>query len=308
MDSFKGSYKLSAKMLYKMISSSATYKGQYAGASRYEILALIHLSHIADASGYVEKFRTREFMSATGCSRREAFQLIHSLQYKGYITLSDSDWKCCYDIRICDNDFSSEKKGVRYLNTNHEFFEMGLLSHEDFRGLSHTAMRLLLFLLFNYSMGYGYHASYRSIKQALGIVKTGTLNRALSELEPLLSYKDCYYKIREDLKRGFRYGYLDLAPRNGFFQFTEGIDRGQDTFFKRHIRLFTAGEGISIDSLSDSVDSLFKRLYGIMQSFTHKNASVSDIYEVLHERIRIDGILNELTALHVSSDLSAIYA
>lgn len=286
-----------------MINNHSTFHGRYAAASRYEILAMIHLSHLADASGRVEKFRTIEFMRATGCSRREAFALMHSLSEKGYISLLGSDWKCCTDVLIRDNDFSVQTK-MHYLNTNHPFF---FEEYEAFSSLSVTAMRLMLFLMFNYSMGYGYHASYGSLMRSMGFIGKHAINKALKELEPLLSSDRRFYRIREDLKRGGRYGHIDLAPFNRAFEFSEGVD-GQESYFKRHIRLFTQGEGIEIIGVRETAESLLKRLFGLLQTFADRSVPVSNLKNALYERIRLDGILNELTIHHLSQELSESYS
>jgi len=304
MESFAGLYKLSAKTLFRMISQGTTYKGRYAGASRYEILALIHLSHLADSSGRVEKFRPMEFISILDCSRREAFSLLHTLSDKGYVRVTPSDWKCCYDIKILDNDYSVENK-ERYLNTNQRFLEAGSVYYERFLDLSLTSMRLLLFLLFNYSMDYGYHASYASIMRSLGIKHKWVINKCLEELDPLLSYDESFYTVRSDLKRGYKYGYLNIAGGNDLFAFKEGIRNGQETYFKRHIRHMAADLGCVIDGGLSGRDALLTKAFGIMQNFVSKLKPTSRIYDILRHCICKDGILDDLTLYHLSAELSS---
>ena len=294
-----GSYKLDAGVLLKMISASSVYNGRYAGASRYEILAIIHLTHIADASGRVECFRATEFIDAIGCSRREAFSLMRSLEDKGYIRAERAEWKGCYDITIVGNDFSVVSKKSRYLNTNRDFFEPGRELYNDLIGLSHTSLRLLLFLLFNYSQSYGYHASYGSIMGALGVNHKSVINRCLEELDGILSYDVRFYRIRRDLKKGLRYGYIDMGPRHSFFKVAEGIERNKESFFKRHVSLIVKEAGSAIQGAVRSVDELLSMTFAIFQSYLDKGIAPAVMYKALSDTLITDGIYDEMAVYHV---------
>ena len=295
-----GSYKLGTGILYKMISASSVYNDRYAGASRYEILALIHLTHIADASGRIEGFRAGEFMEAVGCSRREAFQLMHSLSDKGYISVSSSEWRHCHDLTILDNDFSVITKKSRYLNTNHEFFEPGRCLYEDLVSLSHTSLRLLLLLLYNYSQTYGYHASYNGIMAALGIKHKNVINRCLNELDPILSLDGTFYSIREDLKRGAKYGYIDMSPKHLFFRFSEGIDREKASYFKRHVTMLVEGTGCFIRGAVKTVDELLVSTFAAFQALIDKGIKLDALFNALTEATEADGVYNEHTLYCIS--------
>ena len=295
-----GSYKLGAGVLLKMISAASVHNGRYAGASRYEILAMIHLTHIADAEGRVECFRAREFMEAVGCSRREAFSLMRSLEDKGYIDIRPSSWYHCYELLILHNDYRIVTEKSRYLNTNHEFFEPGRCLYDDLIQLSHTSLRLLLFLLFNYSQSYGYHASYTGIMAALGIKHKDVINRCLDELDPILSIDGTFYRIREDLKRGTRYGFLDIAPYHKFFEFSDGIDRGKDSYFKRHVRLIVREAGCAISGAVKTVDGLLTDAFALFQSLLDRDITPAAIYKTLSDVLISDGVFDELALYHIS--------
>ena len=254
LQSVYGSYKISTKLLYKMVSGRAYHNGRGAVASRYEIIAILFLTRIADTSGYVEHFRTAEFIEGTGCSRREAYALIHSLEEKGFISTAGSDWKCCRGVRILDNDFSSYDRSKKYLDTNHGFFLKGGVGHEEFMKLSVTAMKLLLFLMYNYSQSYGYHASYASIQEALGIKCRHVVNRCLEELSPLFMFDGRFYTVSEDIKRGRRYGFLNIAPKLRGFIPQKGVGEGQESFFKRSIRNLLKDEGCTADGYAEGAD------------------------------------------------------
>ena len=301
VDSIYGSYKISTKVLYKMISASSMHHGRYAGASKYEIDAMIYLTHLADSSGFVEDFRTSEFIRGIGCSRREAYSLIHSLEDKGYISLTASDWKCCRGIKILDNDFSHYNKSDRYLDTNHGFFIKGGVGYQEFKELSLTATRLLLYLMYNYSAGYGYHASYSSVQTALGIKGRRAINRCLSEIESLFPFDDTFYSVREDLKRGLKYGFIDIASNLRGFLPQKGIPSGQESYFKRHMLHLTREAGCEAYGVNESEERLLSRLFAIFKEYGSNK--LDKICELFKTRLVIDGCFDELTLYHLNEDL-----
>ena len=305
---FMGSYKLSQEVLYKMISASSTYAGTYAGASRYETLALIYLTRIADASGLVERFKATDFIKATGCSRREAFSLMTSLELKGYVSVAPSDWKCRHDIRILNNDFSTVTPKSRYLNTNRDFFWPGRCLNEDLMSLSLTSLRLLLYLLYNYSQNYGYHASYITIMTALGIKHKYVVNRCLEELNEILWNGEDFYKIREDLKNGLKYGYIDVMRRHYAFVASEGIIKDQDSYFKRKVRLMAEEAGCAVNGIRENFHELTSHAFAVFQGFLDKGTDPDDLCSSLVRHIGEDGVLDELTLYHVTREFSAAFA
>ena len=300
----KGLYKISDALLYRMIAKRVVSKDgiSYNGASRLEILSILYLTHIADSRGHVEGFRVQEFMSKTGCSRRKAFDLMHTLCDKGYIRVHGSDWAYCHDIDLLYSDFSDFDKSMRYIDTNMPLFEQGRSLFDAFSGLSLYSMRLMLYIVRNYSMDYGYHASFSSVMAALGIKHRSVLMHCLDELQDTFGFLDEFVRIRSDLKTGVRYGYMDLLKSLDFLSRNQGISVSQDSYYKRRVEHIADDTGAVLSPDKVRRGSILNRIFYECQSALEK-FSLSVIEDCLRSVFLQDGFVDELTVRHLKEAL-----
>jgi hypothetical protein len=314
-----GLYKLSEKTVMRLVSRSLTDKNgrHMPGASRYEIAAVIYLTHISDSNGYVTSIKATEIGDALSCSRRNAFILIKNLEKKGFIRILSKEHTGYMDLQLLENEYADVKdysgKGTRYLNTNRYFFNQADPSYAVFMNLSLYAMRLLLYLLFNYNKAYGYHASYDALCHRLGIRSRSLVHKYLKELEPLLSsYLDfnaesasgCFYKSMPDEKKGLHYGRINIFRDNGMMLPDTGIGKDQDSYYKRYWISRIKEAGYLVSGLHATLADYADQLYQMASHYLKKNLKRALIESLIMEQIEADGILNELTMYHISDRLS----
>jgi hypothetical protein len=301
-DDLRGLYKISDKLLYKLVKRRiSTPSGTLNGASRYEILSVIHFTHIADSSGFIDAFRITELCNITGCSRREAYSVLLSMQEKGIISFTKSEFYGRYDITLHDSDFSSFGKGMRYLNTNSDYFAGNY--YDRFRLLSHTAMRLFLLLSFKYDERYGYHVSFMQLKAELGLKHKSAVISALNELNDLISVDEVLYSIRKDEKRRLCFGFLDLPKSLITMRSNEGIYDVQPTWYKRRLERLIHGSGFESCSVH-SPGNLFNKLFQIASHVFKQGKSLEFIENIIVREIEVQGCLNDRTLYNISECLS----
>ena len=296
MDNLRGSYKIGADLLYRLIGK--TLSCGLPGASKYEILSVVYFSQIADASGFIEQFRTLDLCGIIGCSRREAFYLMDSLERKGYITRRQTEFHGYYDITLVGNDFSKYDGNKRYLNTNRVFFNHNSEYSKLFSNLSLYAMRLGIYLLYSYNDDYGYHSSIDNLTLILGIKDRGVVANALKELS-LVFGGTSYYSVIEDLKRHRRYGYLDIHKRQILFRPQQGIGSEQPSYFKRHMLLRFRSIETGFYEIAGEVDSHLSELFAIASRALEKGLSIEQIENLFIEQVKKEGTLDYWTMFHI---------
>lgn len=186
-----GSYKISSRLLYKLISKhilSGDGSNIY-GASNSCICTVIYLCTLCDVKGFIEDFRIQDLIGKTCASERGAYYVLSKLEEKGIIQVTCHCKNGYRDILILDNDFSDFKKEkTRYLNLNRSFFNVCDTSEfgfSAFRGLSLFAKKLLLYSLFEYDAQrgrHGYHSYMYRLAKKIGIKNELLIKKYVEEI------------------------------------------------------------------------------------------------------------------------------
>ncbi len=294
-----GSYKLSQKVIYRLISSTENDT-----VSNYEILAMIYFSNISDISGNIEYFRIPSLSSAIGCSRRSAYNIIHNLVRKSLIQISPSVWSGYRTIKILDNNFSnSTYEEDRYLNTNHTYFNHNHVDFEEFKKLSLYAKKTLLLILLKYNRKYGYRINISTLMQDLGISKKYRIIGYITELRKM--FDDSFFLIEEGVR--VKYNNLRVVSKNPFFMAQTGIDDDQDTYFKHKYRALFERERIDYRLIADDTGNSLQRLYSFTVSYLNKGLSLDVIEDAIQKEVRESGELNELSFIRLTEFFQKTY-
>lgn len=312
-NSISGLYKLSETTINRLITRTVIGKDgkRLPGASRSEISAIIYLSHISDQDGNIEMFRAQEFADAIGCSLRNCYMLIKNLEKKAFISINSKEWTGYMSITLLDNRFSDIKeytKHTRYLNTNNVFFDQHQDSfYEQFKSLSLYAMRLYLYLLFQYSIDFGYSCSYEYLASKLQLKNKRLIASYLKEITPLIdnwNNKPSYSSF-SDIRKRTKYGRIVMPAKNNMMVPDSGIRADQDSYYKRYWirRIGMSGyviEGLYFHwTLMDYAD----KLYQLASHFISKKISRELIEKTITQQVETDGILNERTLFRINDRL-----
>ena len=81
IDEIMGCGKISLANVTKLIKRDG-------GASKYEIMTYVFLSQIADRTGKVEQYRTKQLSGIIGCDPRTVFEILKNMETKGLIRLN----------------------------------------------------------------------------------------------------------------------------------------------------------------------------------------------------------------------------
>lgn len=306
-----GSYKLSETVINRMITRTVIGKhgNRLPGASKSEIASIIFLSHICDQDGNIEMFKAQEFADAIGCSRRNAYILIKNLEEKNFISINSKEWTGYMSITLLNNRFSEVKeysKNTRYLNTNIIYFDQHQSSfYEEFKNLSLYATRLYVYLLFQYSMEFGYGSSYDYLASKLQIKNTSLIALYLKEIEPLIDswkYKSPYTSL-PDKRKGTKYGRIFLPAKNEMFLHDSGLRRDQDSYYKRYWIIRLHKSGYIVEGLHFTLLDYADQLYQLASHFISDKITRTLIENTIIQQIEMDGLLNERTMFRINSKL-----
>lgn len=239
-EALQGLGKLSLPYVKKMISKSVEGSDGtvYSGASKLEILTLLYLSQIAEPSGLVREFKTKDIAETICCSERAVFVIFASLKKKGFITYKDYDnkrWTGLKDIRLLNNDFSSVNKytkNTRYISTFYTFFDFTDESVVSFlNGLSLYALRTLLCILISYNYNTGLRMSCDRFCEELGIVDRSLIKYYLDELAAY--FGDDFFTIRRGHNARITYGNVYIGAHKSSLQPEAAPHDEQMTYYKR---------------------------------------------------------------------------
>ena len=268
------------------------------GASKFEILTLIYLSQIADASGYVSQYTTKELAGVIGCDPRSVYPIIDGLRRKGFITAKyyeDMNWSGVKDIKILNNDFSKigkYDKTTRYISTFYPFFNFSDEQALAFMsGLSLYALRTLLYLLTVYSHEHGLKLSCNTVCDTLQIHDRALVVGYLEELSAYLG-KD-FYIVKKAANKRYIYGNVIIAAKNVFFVPDRPSD-SQLTYYKRRWALYFINNDISI-APGESLPELLNLLFTSVYSWMTKGFALEFIESVYQGKLETDKIVSKFS-------------
>ena len=241
MDNLSG-YKLSKTLLHKMMQNSK--KG---GASSYEIDALIYMSMICDSEGCISQFRIKSLKEQLGCSERECYHIISSLEQKCLINVTTKKKNGHRDIVILHNNFKSKNfKQNPYLNTNLFIFVPGTEDNTQYwKTLSCGAKKLYLCLADAFHQKNGAKIGLRKICKKMNIKNENTIRSYFKELSPFMLQEQ---KTAKDT-------IIRINKENFFFIPNAGIEVHQPSYLKMRLeRLFESAikDGIQITEYVDT--------------------------------------------------------
>ena len=304
-----GSYKLSEEYILRLVSNEDINRSGFVGISNYELLAILHFSHICDSEGKIEDFKTLDLCEITGCSRRAAYHIMDNLSAKGFIEASGSDWYGRRNLFLTKNSFRNKQPGTyRYLNTNYTFFNYRHPDYKRFKKLSLNAKKLLIYLLFQYSPKYGYRVSIDTLVSVINVQKKRLVLSYIYELSRMFDKSFFILKGSRDLR--LKYATLQLPSNNPFFTPREGIRSNQDTHFHFQMRNFLMRHNISTRSLihsSSDLNESIHSLYALTVRYLKEKLPYTEIQEAIHSLIRQNGYLDEITILHINQYLTKKY-
>ena len=285
-----GSYKISSTLLKKLtVKRIIAPSGESInGVSSNELDAVIYFSTIADAAGNIERFRISFLASILGCTTRAAFNLVHGLAAKGIIQVQDTRWAGVKDIRLLDNDFScvTDYKTASYINTNRSFFDPSQY-FSSFCSLSLFAKRTLLVLLDSYHTDLGCRISVDNIASRLQIKNRRLVIRYLAQLETLLG--DGFYSITPDLIRRYRYGTANIHKHNRFLVPNTGIWDEQDSYFKRHMRIFMHDHGLigftDAPDMAGEINRTLNQVYSVLYVYLRAGCDAAACLGIIQQTV-----------------------
>lgn len=280
------------------------------GASKFEILTLIYLSQIADKSGYISQFTTKDLATVIGCHERSVYVIIKGLQSKGFIKAKyyeDLNWSGVKDITILNNDFSKVKKynkTTRYVSTFYPCFDFTNESSQKFlEGLSLYALRTLLYILTIYNYDNGCRISCNKIKDALQIQDRSLIIDYMEELSTYFGTD--FYKLGRAANRRYIYGNLTIHSRNPFLIPTASPADEQLTYYKRKWMLYILNNDIFVCqdcSLLELLNLIFSTVY----HWLTKGVSLELIEHTLISKFESDKSLTQLDIGLANNELSLL--
>lgn len=279
------------------------------GASRYEILTYIFLSQIADRSGKVEQYRTKELSSIIGCDPRSVFEIFRNMEVKGLLKLNyynGQNWSGIKDIKLVNNDFSNVTnfKKNRYISSFYKFFDLSdKMNIENLNDLSLYAIRLLLLILTKYSPDNGLRVSFDRLRRELGLEKRSLIFGYLKELETVLG-KGFYHTAKKDR---LSYGNIYISPRITVLTPERSPADKQMSYFKRHLLTVVQNENMTIThegTVMEYLNYLFSSVYAFMK---RSGAAYRLVEEKIIQSFLTDGgFIGWLSCYHAVNELQTI--
>lgn len=291
----RGSYKLSADVIKKLTARNLTGKNglRTAGATKLMIGAMIYFSHICSPSGHISDFKIAELSLVLKCSTRSTFNVLKDLEDKGFISMSDNLWNGYRDIDILNNDFSSHRENIRYLNTNREFFDYRSNGgYDKFMSLSLFSMRLFLLILINYNDKNGYHVSHDTLCAQLKIKNRSLIHKYLTEITDIVG--NLFIERKNPIKKQ-KYGSINIHSREAMLTPQYGIGNNQDSYYNYHWKAVLRKNSIEIPPEEGTIHSQAGRICAIVTGFLEKHLNLKLIEDTIISIITDHGILNRHT-------------
>lgn len=291
----RGSYKLSADVIRKLTARTLTDKEglKTSGATKLMIGAMIYFSHICSPSGHISDFKIAELSLVLKCSNRSTFNVLKDLEDKGFISISENLWNGFRDIDILNNDFSSHRDNIRYLNTNREFFDYRSNNgYDKFMSLSLFSMRLFLLILINYNEKNGYHVSHDTLCAQLKIKNRSLIHKYLTELKDIVG--DLFVERKNPIKK-LKYGSINIPSKEDILIPQYGLTNNQDSYYNYHWKAIIRKNAIEVPPEEGTIHNQAGRLCAIVSSFLEKHLNLKLIENTIYSIITDHGILNKHT-------------
>lgn len=293
-------YKLNSKVVERMTARHVKGPdGQvYPGCSKLMIACLIHFSHICSTSGEIASIRLNSLELVLHCDKRSIYSCIHALEQRGFITVETIDaFAGIKRIKILDNDFTNvnyKNSSIRYLNTNYPFFNYrGNTGYEAFLNLSLYAMRLLIYLLYNYNSSFGYRTSYDNLCSKLSIKKRFRIQRYLKELEPIIG--ENYFHTTKNIIKRYTYGSISMRSNYYAAKPSSFYEHSQETYYTFHLKERIIRLGFDKITEVGTLHKFAARIGSIVNTFLQKNISLELIENTIFTIITDHYMLDETT-------------
>lgn len=305
----QGSYKLSAKVIKRLTRRTLTdiHGNNCPGASKLMILSMIYFSHICSPSGFIPEFKISDLSLVLRCSRRSTFNLLTLLRDRGFIEFEGTPFRGIYNINILDNDFSSitDYSGVRYLNTNREFFNSrSNNSYEIFIDISLYSMRLFLLLLLNYNQKNGYHVSFDTLCSQITVKKRALIHNYLEEIRHVIGSDFC--SVVPNRIKHLKFGSIFISKNTSSLSPEYGLSYSQDSYYNHKWKAKLLSLGIVIDYSLGTAHYHAGRIYAIVSDFLRLNLSLLLIENTITDILTDHGIINNFTYSDIYNKLLAL--
>lgn len=319
----KGHYKIKQNIIERIMKSELTQKGIILpGISDLELQTYIHFTHICDTTGYINEFKVSTLTKILHCSRKSTYLIIDGLVKKGFISVTAADhWTGIKDIQLLDNDFSKanyKNKNYKYLNTNYSFLHYQSPDYSAFTLLTLNQKKTLLYILYNYNNEYGYRSTIASLKEKLGIARSGRVVSYLHALQDVFG-KDSF-TIYPNRDKRLRYHIYYVTNRNPLLNAEHEVASEYDTYYKRQMLLFIKDNHVDCGSIKSfttepgqirltsksTVLEHISELFGICKYFAEQHLSLDVILKTVQETLFSERRLDELSIKHIRNQLSTI--
>jgi len=293
-------YKLNSKVVERMTARHVVGPdgSTYPGCSKLMIACMIHFSHICSTKGEIESIRLSSLELVLKCDKRSIYSCIDALIMRGFIKVETVDsFAGIKRITILNNDFSSVnyESGVRYLNTNYPFFNYrSNEGYDKFLNLSLYAMRLLIYILYNYNAATGYRTSYDNLCAKLSIKKRFRIQRYLKEIESVIG-KDFFKTSKNEVKR-YTYGSVSIPSYYTNAKAAQKYYPTQDTYYTHRLEEKMVSYGFDRITGVGLLHRFASRLGSIVNTFLQKNLSL-ELIENTAFRILTDHYILDQTTL-----------
>lgn len=265
---------------------------EVSGATKYMIAAMIHFSHICNLSGDIYGFKTSDLELVLRCNKRSTFNVIRDLVNKGFISVEGEHWTGIKNIHLIDNDFSTYNKGVRYLNTNRDFFNYrNSDDYDSFLDLSLFAMRTFLSLLLNYNEEHGYHISYDTLCSQIKVKKRALISNYLLEIKTVL--KDDFCVSKENREKRIKFGSISIEKGLSYFKPKSKVDPHQDTYYG--YKWYSYLRKLDTELFTDvgTWKAQAGRICAIVHTFLEKHLKLETIERMICQELELFGLVNE---------------
>lgn len=305
---FGGSYKLSESVINHILSRDVNGCDSI---SNYEILALIHFSQICNVRGEIEEYKVTELSNIIGCSRRACYNILNNLADKGFIEQSASNWCGYRKIIVLDNDFSdSDYNTVRYLNTNHSYFNHYHPDFMEFKRLSLYAKKTLLIILLKYQHKFGYRVEINTLKTYLGVSNTSKVMAYINELRGM--FDERVFEIHENKKERIKNHNLMIHSKLPCFVPQSSISERQDCYIKYHLDTLFRMNGVSFNLSASKLPEqnmrlkCLQQLYSTYIYYNSKGVAATTIEDIILNHVLSFGAYNEFALYNINKALAPL--
>lgn len=312
----QSSYKLSHYLVKRMTSreiklSSGKIKP---GCSKLMIATMIYFSHISSSSGNIPLFKVSELELVLRCSKRAAYQVLSDLEERELIEVTTIDgWNGIKSVKLLNNDYSQIKdySQNRYLNTNMPFFHYREnKGYDQFMVLSLYAMRLLIYLLYNYNQRNGYHSSFDQLCSSLGIKHRRYIHLYIQEINSLFAPHQTLIGERKDKYSRKKYGSISMSAYSPRFSPSGHYDLNQESYYlhKWKRKLYMMGlQAVKTSTLS--IHQFSHRIVKIVNVFlTKQNLSLVLIEATVENILKENYSIDEQTLTDIYIKLNSLAA